>query len=565
MLKKIIVSLLTFLIVFVSVAPFFQVSAAASAAPTAPPETTWYNQSFGAWYSKVYDEKVSPGNEIFGERYTAAQVQWVIYGLMSFLLNASLGSSNQALVSCFLTNTGDVTGCIKILQDMIGTAPAKSTTENILPQKNLLQLVFADRPFSGISYVRHELSKFSLVSTVYAQTTPGFGFDALRPIQDMWRASRNVAFGLFVIVAVVFAFMIMFRVKISPQVVISVQSALPKLIVALILVTFSYAIAGFLIDLMYVVIGLLSLFGTSFMPIPGGAPAIFNFLTLGQPLGGNVQVGVFGLILFYLMIFPYCLIIVLFTMLGFLQSAFVAILGAATFAATAPVTILLGALIFIIALVIVIWHALKIFFMLIKAFVNIILLTIFAPFQIALGPIIPSIGFGTWIKSFISNLAVFVATGFMILLMYYFLAQGVSVGLNSIVQGNKTLVDFFAKLLLGTAIANTISGATASQWPPLLAAGVGTGGGAMIGLLLIAVSFVIFTLIPKVADMIQSFMSGKPFAYGTAVGEAVVTPITTAIKVGVTASNIGKAIQFRKGAEEMPTPPPPPAPSTENP
>jgi hypothetical protein len=34
------------------------------------------------------------------------------------------------------------------------------------------------------------------------------------------------------------------------------------------------------------------------------------------------------------------------------------------------------------------------------------------------------------------------------------------------------------------------------------------------------VSFVMFTLIPKISDIVQSFMAGKPFAYGTAIGEA---------------------------------------------
>jgi len=41
----------------------------------------------------------------------------------------------------------------------------------------------------------------------------------------------------------------------------------------------------------------------------------------------------------------------------------------------------------------------------------VILLTIFAPFQILIGVLVPSLGFGRWIRSFVANLAVFVVVG----------------------------------------------------------------------------------------------------------------------------------------------------------
>ena len=50
-------------------------------------QSTWYNQGFVEWYDKVYNPDTSPGSEIFGERYTAAQVEWVIYGLGAFFIN----------------------------------------------------------------------------------------------------------------------------------------------------------------------------------------------------------------------------------------------------------------------------------------------------------------------------------------------------------------------------------------------------------------------------------------------------------------------------------------------
>jgi len=45
--------------------------------------------------------------------------------------------------------------------------------------------------------------------------------------------------------------MILFRTKINPQTVVGIENALPRIIVSLMLVTFSYAICGFLVDFVY--------------------------------------------------------------------------------------------------------------------------------------------------------------------------------------------------------------------------------------------------------------------------------------------------------------------------
>ena len=57
-----------------------------------------------------------------------------------------------------------------------------------------------------------------------------------------------------VIILIAAGFMIMFRVKINPQTVVSLQTMIPKLVITLLLVTFSYAIAGLVIDMIYVFI-----------------------------------------------------------------------------------------------------------------------------------------------------------------------------------------------------------------------------------------------------------------------------------------------------------------------
>lgn len=520
LLKKFVLSFLSALVVLFSFAPLLSVKAQAPAspAPTAPPEGTWYNQSFGQWYNKVYDENTSPSNEIFGERYTAAQVQWVVYGLMSFILNATLGSSNQQIVTCMLTNTTDINSCMDLLKGMLGSTAQPSVAQKPQPQESLLSLIFADRPLSGVTYVKEKLHNFSLVPVAHAQTAgAGFGFDALAPVQEMWRGVRDISFALFVIAAIVLSFMIMFRLKISPQVVVSIQSAIPKLIIALILVTFSYAIAGFLVDLMYVVIGLLSLMMKPLIGTSIPTAAIFRVLTTGQPTTANVNIGFLGLGIVYLMLFSLIFLVLLIANLGIVASALT--VGAIGFlTGVAPILIVIFILIAVIVVLMVIWYFVKVFWSLLKAFAMVIILTIIAPLEIVLGVVLPNMGFGTWVKSYISNLGVFVVTGALVLLSFVFLFTGANIGISATGANFNTLSQF----VFGGAITSAFnSNAGSASWPPLLGGG---NNNYMVGLLFVGVSFVVFTLIPKANEVAQGLMSGKPVAYGSGIGEAMGGP-----------------------------------------
>ena len=65
-------------------------------AQSAKAQETWYDQGFSTWYRRVYDRN-NP-DEVFGERYTAANVQWIMYGLFSNILNFFIPSE---LSPCF--------------------------------------------------------------------------------------------------------------------------------------------------------------------------------------------------------------------------------------------------------------------------------------------------------------------------------------------------------------------------------------------------------------------------------------------------------------------------------
>lgn len=106
------------------------------------------------------------------------------------------------------------------------------------------------KPASSAIYVADVVKNFG-ASPVYAQ---GIGFSGLDPVLQVWKAFRNLSYFLFILVFIAIGFMIMFRSQVNHQAVVTVQMALPKIIVTLVLITFSYAIAGLVIDLIYVLI-----------------------------------------------------------------------------------------------------------------------------------------------------------------------------------------------------------------------------------------------------------------------------------------------------------------------
>ncbi len=488
MFKKLLISFLIGTTLFLSFAPFSQAKA----------EANWYDQSFQEWYGKVYD--TSNPNEIFGERYTAAQVQWIVYSLFAFVI------PDKPTVQCIMS--GDLTSCLDQIKGLLGIADAGINPGVPTKQESLTSLVFSsNRPLSFISYAKNLGNKMSLVSKVNAQA-PGFGFDALEVIRSLWIASRNIVYGLLVLIAIILAFMVMFRMKIAPQVVISIQSAIPKILIALILVTFSYAIAGLLVDLMYVVTGIISLAITSGVgeDIFTKDPAvIFRFMTTGF-IGINSQVGVsvgiFGVLIFYLFIFTVAMFLALFAANGGLVSLF------ATFGIIGGAVSLLTIIALVIMTIVVFFTTFKIWWMLIKAFAQILLLTIAAPFQIAFGAIIPSMGFGSWLKSMAANLAVFPITGLFLILSFVFLAISTQYSIPGI------SFDWW-KLLYIIPGGGGFSGlASNTGWPPLLGS-----SDAMLGLIFVGASVMVLTLIPKVAEIIKGAISGRPFTYGSAIGE----------------------------------------------
>lgn len=118
----------------------------------------------------------------------------------------------------------------------------------------LIAYTYMNPPASGVYWVKDTLQNAGFIPNTYA--AEGIGFTSIKPLMNLWKVFRDVSYMLLVLILVATGFMIMFRVKINPQTVISVENTLPKIAVTMILITFSFAISGFLIDLMYVLIAI---------------------------------------------------------------------------------------------------------------------------------------------------------------------------------------------------------------------------------------------------------------------------------------------------------------------
>jgi len=107
-------------------------------------------------------------------------------------------------------------------------------------------------PVSSGQYIATLTDRFGIAKPVLAQAQGGYGFNALLPVLPLWEAIRNIVYIFFVLIFVFIGVGIMFRLHIDPRTVMTIQNSLPKIVMGLVFVTLSYAIAGFLVDMMYV-------------------------------------------------------------------------------------------------------------------------------------------------------------------------------------------------------------------------------------------------------------------------------------------------------------------------
>ena len=257
---------------------------------------------------------------------------------------------------------------------------------------DLTNNLYNNPPVSGIRYLAYMGSKLHLVSPAFA-ATPGQNF--LKPMIDIWILNRNLVYLLFVVIFVAVGFMIMFRSKLNPQTVVNIQLALPKIVVALILVTFSYALSGFIVDLIFFANKLIA--GIYAIPLNASDP-VTHAPIIPESLDwlGVITAGFGGEFT---------------SILDSLAKIF------------SPVTLIelakadISVLFDVIVAFTIFGIALKIFFTLLSKYVTLLIQAIFSPF-IFLGAAFPSSqgGLGSFIKSMLSAALAFPAIYFVFIL-----------------------------------------------------------------------------------------------------------------------------------------------------
>ncbi len=253
----------------------------------------------------------------------------------------------------------------------------------------LVSKIITQPPSSSVEYIADLGSSIGLVKPAYAQGTTGY--QGLSGVLETWKIFRNISYGLFVIVFVTVGFMIMFRSKLNPQTVVSLQLALPKLIITLLLITFSYAIAGFVIDLIYLLIYLAANLLDATVATYLSSSSFPELLKIFRPwdTADIISTSLTNL-------FPD----------GSVLDTTTEILSIELFSVSIFKLIIGGAILFSI---------LKLLIQLVLAYVNIIIQVIFAPIILLFNALPAGNTFASWIRNLIANAAAFPAVAIMIM------------------------------------------------------------------------------------------------------------------------------------------------------
>ena len=430
-------------------------------------------------------------------------------------------------ISCMLTGndplnpTGKCLG-INPLTHKLGYVASQGGAVGIVG--NMISMTF-NIPVSSTTYAKDLASNFGISKTSYATVSSdtdggsgssgpqkfaeGYGYTGLQPVLAVWKIFRNLVYLLLVLLFIIIGLGIMFRLNIDARSVMSIQNQLPKIVIGVILITFSYAIAGFIVDLMYVFMYLIYYIFTQQtlgLDMGGLNPAYLQGTSPLGAIGGlsgasDIAFGVsgpVGHILASLFDNNFGRIIAtivggiigggagaLFGPVGILVGGIVGI-AAGGAAGSALLGVIGGLLAYIVITITIIWSMLRLWFLLLRSYLFFLIDVILAPFWIGLG-LVPkaSAGFNTWLRDIIANLAVFPATLFILLL-------------------GKILVTEFGS-----------TGTKGSFVPPLIGnPGDASSFGPIIGLGIIL-------LLPNVATMVRETLKAPGFKYTQAIGASL--------------------------------------------
>jgi hypothetical protein len=108
--------------------------------------------------------------------------------------------------------------------------------------------LYTNNPVSVVGYTQYYAQTHGIETQANAQAVTGTGYNALAPVIPIWDIFRNLSYLLIIIIIVAVGFIIIFGGKYG-QTEVTVISSIPKILIALILITFSYPLCGFAVDI----------------------------------------------------------------------------------------------------------------------------------------------------------------------------------------------------------------------------------------------------------------------------------------------------------------------------
>ncbi len=405
-------------------------------------------------------------------------------------------TSEEPYVLSIMTNIAN-----GIIFALAGPSETTQTTQGSIQQRNggaigllsnMTGTLYVSQPASSIEYIADVGSNLGIVRPVYAQ---GLGFSSFATsLLPIWKIFRDITYLGFVVVFVIVGFMVMFRRRIDPRTVVTIQEALPRIVITLLLVTFSYAIVGLIVDFSELATRLI-------------ANLVVNGTLLGVKQGPTQSINDLLNSNIFRLVNP------LRNIGGITQAIGNITIGAGLTGIDWLAQLTVGLILWISGFFIMF----KIFFALLGAYISVILSVIFSPLQLLMGAIPGSnTGLSSWLKGIIANVAVFPVT-FAMLAISAILQSGPTLG-----QCRTDLSAFGGPN--GSALWCPPSKEIGTLWSP-----VGMNIGTYIGYL---AGFGILFAVPKVVDIVKETLQQKPSAAQAAAAEGLTGAIKNAPLIG---------------------------------
>lgn len=355
--------------------------------------------------------------------------------------------------------------CVEYLQKVITDAGQKAPTLYAFDKvpgggavgaaQGFMLAMYSAPPARGTEYLASIGQNFGLTKPTYAQTgVIGSGNQVISPVFALWQAVRNLAYTAMIIIFVIVGFMIMFRRRLNPQTVVSIQLALPRLVVGLIMITFSYFISSLIIDIGFAGAQLVGFFFLSNQISSANANDILNrqnvitifssFIGFNGPFdfagyAGNVISNLRGM--------AGTLVVGTAGILGcieggltghaigssvpFIGSAFGTVGGCAagSAAATSGLGVIISTILYVVLLIALLAAMFSTLMSLITNYVQIVIYTILSPLQFLMAAL-PGGSTDMWFRNMLANVLPFPAVFAAFYLVAYFIGPNPEIPFN---------------------------------------------------------------------------------------------------------------------------------------